>query len=56
MMQSMQRFLNQMARSIVNIFSPRESEVVPIVGFQPITDDIYRCRGSACYTSELDID
>lgn len=52
-MHSVRQFFTQMAKSAARVFSPAQSDLTP-VGFQPITDDVYRCHGSTCYASDLD--
>lgn len=47
-------FVSQLAKAVARVFAPATPGWVP-VGYQPITDDVYRPRGSACYASELDI-
>ncbi|MFS8800909.1 MULTISPECIES: hypothetical protein [unclassified Synechococcus] len=47
-------FLSKIARAIIRIFAPAKSDLVE-VGYQPITDDIYRINGSACHFSDLEI-
>ncbi len=55
-MKSMRRFFLQLSRAIAKIFSPGSPEIMPDVGFQPISDDVYRHKGSTCYASDLDPD
>lgn len=50
----MVRFFSDMAKAVAGLFTPAESSELLTVGFQPITDDVYRCEGSACYASDLD--
>ncbi len=45
---------SQIARAIARVFAPSDSDLVA-VGFQPITDDIYRRGHSACYASDLEL-
>jgi hypothetical protein len=47
------RFFSQVARAVAKIFAPMESDLVA-VGFQPITDDIFKQDGAACYASDLE--
>jgi hypothetical protein len=47
-------FLSKIARAIIRIFAPANSDLVE-VGYQPITDDIYRIFCSACHFSVLEI-
>lgn len=49
----MLRFFQQIAKAIVRVFAPAESDLQK-VGFQPITDDIYKRDGSTCYASDLE--
>ncbi len=49
----MVRFFSDMAKAVAGLFSPAEEDLLH-VGFQPITDDVYRVEGSACYASDLD--
>lgn len=46
-------FFSKIARAVIRVFTPTKSDLVE-VGYQPITDDIYRINGSACYASDLD--
>ncbi|MEN9242451.1 MAG: hypothetical protein Q6K55_09165 [Thermostichus sp. DG02_3_bins_51] len=46
-------FLSKIARATVRIFTPAKSDLVE-VGYQPITDDIYRIDGAACHVSDLE--
>jgi len=50
----MVRFFSDMAKAVAGVFTPAQSSDLLTVGFQPITDDVYRCEGSACYASDLD--
>ncbi|MFS8868277.1 hypothetical protein [Synechococcus sp. H70.2] len=45
-------FLAKIARAVIRVFTPAKSDLVE-VGYQPITDDIYRGKGSARYASDL---
>lgn len=47
------RFFSQVAKAVANIFTPMESDLVA-VGFQPITDDVLKHEGAACYASDLE--
>ncbi|MFT0796667.1 hypothetical protein, partial [Synechococcus sp. H70.1] len=49
---SMFAFLAKIARAVIRVFTPAKSDLVE-VGYQPITDDIYRGKGSARYASDL---
>lgn len=50
----MVRFFSDMAKAVASLFAPAGVSGLVAVGYQPITDDIYRCSGSACYASDLD--
>ncbi len=45
-------FLAKIARAVIRVFTPAKSDLVE-VGYQPITDDIYRGKGAARYASDL---
>jgi hypothetical protein len=45
-------FLSKIARAVIRVFTPAKSDLVE-VGYQPITDDVYRAKGSARYAGEL---
>lgn len=49
----MVRFFSDMARAVAGLFAPADSDLMA-VGFQPITDDVYRREGSAYNDSDLD--
>jgi hypothetical protein len=46
-------FLSQVARAVARVFAPTGSDLSE-VGYQPITHDVFRCKGSACYASDFD--